>query len=147
MRRAILSVVITLSIHSALQAQSISSVTIGPDPVLSTQNWFIIVQGTRPGSVGFEGTDFIRDGTNLRFNINFVQGVGIPELIPYSFTTPEAPLPPDTYTLDVRTFLGDPAVERDRRVVQFTVVPEPTAGGMALALLMLLQPRRRRRLT
>jgi len=152
MRRVILSTVISLLIHSVLHAQSITSVTVAPDPVVSTQNWFITVQGMKPGSVGLLGSEFSYGGTDLNFDILFGEGVGIPELTPFQLTKTVFPMPPGNYTLDVRTYLeqvphdpqADPYVQKDRKVVQFTIVPEPASAGMVLVPLMLLHRRWRR---
>jgi hypothetical protein len=137
MRKALLSVVLGLFIHSVVEAQSITSVTISPDPVLSTQNWFLTVQGNKPGSVTLMGAEFSYDGNNLWFDILFGEGVGIPELTPFQLTKTVFPMPPGSYTLDVGTYLD--FVQRDREVVQFTIVPEPASIGMVLGAMLLLR--------
>lgn len=129
MKRKILKILaFTMMIFSTSAAATsiwIDSVNVIPEQPLEIDIITFDIFGTAgfsPSEV--EHDEFYQNGTSLRLDLYFNIAV-LPAFSDWTHSKQILPLPPETYTLQIRTFDNDYGTLWDTYTVDFTVVPEP----------------------
>ncbi|MHC4097543.1 MAG: PEP-CTERM sorting domain-containing protein [Planctomycetota bacterium] len=126
-RKVVLIIALTIMIFSTSTATAIwiDSVDVIPEQPLEIDIITFDIFGTAgfsPSEV--EHDEFYQNGTSLRLDLYFNRTV-LPAFSDWTHSKVIQPLPPETYTLQIRTFDNDNGTLWDTYTVDLSVVPEP----------------------
>ncbi|MDH4241531.1 MAG: hypothetical protein OEW48_18380 [Phycisphaerae bacterium] len=148
MKRKIVKIIaLTILIFSTSTATAIwiDSVDVIPEQPLEIDIITFDIFGTAgfsPSEV--EHDEFYQNGTSLRLDLYFNIAV-LPAFSDWTYSKQIQPLPPETYTLQIRTFDNDYGTLWDTYTVDFTVVPEPVTFVLFFLGLLIVRPLSRRK--
>jgi hypothetical protein len=121
----IITFIIIVCFSNSATAIWVDSVDVIPEQPLEVDIITFDIFGTAgfsPSEV--EHDEFYQNGTSLRLDLYFNIAV-LPAFSEWTHSKQIQPLPPETYTLKIRTFDNDYGTLWDTYTVDFTVVPEP----------------------
>ena len=141
----ILTLIIIVCFSNSATAIWIDSVDVIPEQPLEIDIITFDIFGTAgfsPSEV--EHDEFYQNGTSLRLDLYFNITV-LPAFSDWTHSKQIQPLPPETYTLQIRTFDNDYGTLWDTYTVDFTVVPEPVTFVLFGLGLLIVRPLSRRK--